>query len=357
MRLTCTTLISICLLLLVTGCAEETPEHILERYAERVASSLDQDARLDLSQPPDIRPLPRRRTRLLATEEVRQGLLEVLNLHHCKLLPLIAQRNSSLGRVMLPSQQLIYEVKLYQGLRTCQQHLADSPLDADEIIQIREIWAIKQRNFPIVVWNALYASEEMERNFSLAEPALPLRGEDGFSGTMDALQHFTQLAALAYNQAEWPLPEFLDRLEDDYQALYNNRYGSRCQRSFFHPTRTLDHTAQLIERRLQQRPLCFRQQTNPQANILNSVFHKYYAGEVQPYLSKLDRQGQRWLSEQATLLAHFAPLLPRTMQDYQQQVLSLTHPDALWPRYLTARNRHTQAWQQILMQCNLMPTD
>ncbi|MEH6579185.1 MAG: DUF3080 family protein [Amphritea sp.] len=343
------------LTLLNTGCSESTPESRLENYAQRVATTLDQDSDLNLNQPLSIPLLPRRRERLLKAEEIRQGLLEVLNLRHCELLPLIAERNSSLGRIMRPSQQLIYEMKLYNGLRDCQQNLPAMELEAEVIEQIREIWAIKQRNLPIVLWNSIYNNEEMERNFSLSEPSLPLSGEDTFSGTMTALKHFNILASLASNHAQWALPEFIDQLEQDYLTLYSNRYGSRWIRSIYQLTRTLNHTAQIIENRLQKRPLCFNRQPNPQAQIIKNVFHKYYAGEVQPYMAMLDNQGRRWLTAQAELLNHFTALMPAVMRDYQLKVLSLKNPRALWPQYVAARNRHTRAWQELLSQCNLMP--
>ena len=72
-------------------------------------------------------------------------------------------------------------------------------------------------------------------------------------------------------------------------------------------------------------------------------------------MAKLDNQGRRWLTAQAEILYYFTALMPAAMQDYQQKVLSLENPRALWPQYIAARNRHTKAWQMLLSQCNLMP--
>ncbi|WP_432473897.1 DUF3080 family protein [Amphritea sp. HPY] len=352
-------LISLLLFIFITGCAEDTPEQMLERYHQRLANSLDQTARLDLQQPLPLPHYPKRRTRLIEVTEVRQGLYEVLNLRHCQLLPLIAERNSSLGKVKQPSQQLIYEFKLYDGLRKCRSELKQKPADPELQQQIEEIWRIKRQNLPRVIWNSLYNSEEMERNFSLSEPALAINGEDGFTASMQALQRFELLSALAYEHPAWQLPEYINDLEQDYGALYHNRYGSRWLRSITQLTLTLKQSAAVIEDRLSQRPLCFKQQATPQAKIVLNVFQKFYAAQVQPYMARLDRQGKRWLEQHNLILQNLAPVIPASVKNYRQRILSTdlsSLSPALWPDYISARDQHTDAWQKLLGQCGLMPS-
>jgi len=331
---------------------------MLERYHQRLANALDQTARLDLDQPLSLPHYPKRRTRLAEVIEIRQGLFEVLNLRHCQLLPIIAERNSSLGKVKQPSQLLIYELKLYDGLRKCRSQLELKPVDKELQQQIEGIWRIKRQNLPKVILNAIYNSEEMERNFSLSEPSLPISGEDGFTASIQALQHFQLISELAYEQPTWQLPPFIDDLEQDYKTLYHNRYGSRWLRSMALLTTTLKQSAELIEDKLEQRPLCFKKRPTPQAKIVQNVFHKYYANQVQPYMARLDIQGKRWLEQHNLILTKLTAVLPESNQHYRKQVLSTeisSSPPSLWANYTNARDRHTKAWQKLLGQCGLMP--
>lgn len=341
--------------LLLLGCEQRPVESMLERYSNRVANSLDSDAQLDLNISLDLPLYPRRRERIRPVTDLRQGLLDVLKLRHCQLIPLVAERNSSLGKVMPPSRQLVYEIQFLSRLNNCRQTLRDSQADEELTQQLDEIYRIKKESFEASLWNGIFTSEAIERNFSHSEAALPLEGDGGFSQTRQALEAFNRIAALnniIHNQARWDEPNNLDQLEPHYQALSTLRYGSRWLRSIYLMTYTLNHTASVIEQRLQQRPLCYNQQATPKALIVKNVFNKYYAGELQPYMAKIDRDGREWLRLNQQLLANFN-YIPATMLQYQALMLTMNSP--FWQHYTQARDRHTQAWQRLLKQCNLMP--
>jgi hypothetical protein len=338
---------------LLLGCDNQQPEQMLETYSTRVANSLDMDTELDLNHPLKLPRYPRRRERIKQVSDLRQGLIEVLNLRHCQLLDLIAERNSSLGKVMPPSKKMVYEIKLYSGLRSCLQRLEKNQADSELIQQIETIFTVKHNEFEANLWNGIFTSEAVERNFSLSEPALPLEGEDGFSQSRQALITLNQIARLNNNRENWTEPDYLDQLESHLHVLYSLRYGSRWLRSLALISDTLNHTAGVIEQRLETRPLCFNQQTTPKARIVKNVFNKYYAGQLQPYMARIDRQGKEWLKLNRNLLENFTDI-PQPMQAYKNQILAIDAP--LWLNYIQARDRHTLAWQTLLQQCDLMPS-
>ena len=358
MHYTCRFLIILIAIALLQGCDQRPAESMLERYSNRVANSLDSDAELNLDIQLQLPAYPRRRERIQPVTDLRQGLIEVLNLRHCQLINLIAERNSSLGKVMPPSRQLVYEIRLIFRLGSCRQSLRMSQTETDPQLlrQVEEIFQIKKINFEAALWNGLFTSEAMERNFSLSEPPLSLTGDDGFSQSRQALLTFNRLAALNNDltlpQRGWAEPDYLDQLEPHYQALSTLRFGSRWLRSIYLVTYTLNHTASVIEQRLKQRPLCFNKKATPQALIVKNVFNKYYAGELQPYMARADREGREWLQLNHRLLQNFN-YIPAAMQRYQRQIINPDGP--LWQNYTSARERHTKAWQQLLSQCNLMP--
>ena len=338
---------------LLLGCDNQQPEQMLETYSARVANSLDMDAEeLDLSLPLKLPRYPRRRERIVEVTDLRQGVIEVLNLRHCQLLDLIAERNSSLGKVMPPSKKMVYEISLYSGLRSCLQRLEEIEADPELIQQIETIFTVKHNELEANLWNGIFTSEAVERNFSLSEPALPLEGEDGFSQSRQALIILNQIASLNNNRDNWSDSGYLDQLESHLHALYSLRYGSRWLRSLTLIVDTLNHTSEVIEKRLKERPLCFKQQTTPKARIVKNVFNKYYAGQLQPYMARIDRQGKEWLALNRNLLGNFTDI-PQPMQAYKNQILAADAP--LWLNYIQARDRHILAWQTLLKQCNLMP--
>ena len=357
MQTRCQPLIALLKVLLVTfllsGCDQNVPENMMETYSNRLANSLNSEKQLDLSAPLKIPAFPRRRERILPVQDLRQGLFEVFNLRHCRLIHLVAERNSSLGKVMPPSKQLVYEIELFLGLRDCLQQLKMANAEAKLITQVESIFRIKSDDFETALWNGIYISEAVERNFSLSEPALPVDGENGFQQSVLAIQTLNKIAALHKGSRDWIRPQVLDELETHYQALYNHRYGSRWLRSLYLLTQTLTFNAELIQQRLQRRPLCYNQTATSKANIVKNVFQKYYVSQLQPYMARIDQQGKIWLQLNTELLNQFS-VTPETTKNYYTRVIHI-ETSQLWQNYLKARNLHTKAWQNLLGQCGLMP--
>src|SRR5690606_30469889 len=100
-------------LLLLAGCGPANDGLALQSdYLERLQRSLDATdfSAFDSRSVSQYR-LPPRRERLLALSELRIGLLDlVIDARRCPhLQQLISQRNSSLGKQLMPSQRLGYE--------------------------------------------------------------------------------------------------------------------------------------------------------------------------------------------------------------------------------------------------------
>lgn len=341
------------LTLLLTACAEPDARDMLEDYATRVGNALEEPVGLDLDQALAQRAaLPPRRDRLFEIATVREGLIDVLDFRHCDLLHAIAERNSALGRVATGSQRLIYELQMLPALRACRSRLDQQDELAPRLrARLDDIIALKQRSLPRLVWNALYTSAEMEQQFTLNSPPLPLEGHGLLAPLQPALQHFADIAALTHHD-DWQPPAFTPTLEQDFEALYRSDFGARWLTSMTLLTHTLERTADAIERRLARRQICFNRQPNNRARIIRNVFQTYYAGALQPYLSLVHRQGQRWIALQQQILQ---PLpIPAASQDYFNALFG-PGSDSLWQHYLQARDRHTRNWQQLLRQCGMMP--
>ncbi|WP_409526240.1 DUF3080 family protein [Nitrincola sp. MINF-07-Sa-05] len=353
-----------CLLLLaglttatISGCSEPTPEKMMQTYAQRLGNALDQPVDFTTSHLPPLPQQPPRRQRLLPVTEIREGLFDVLNLRHCNLLPLIAERNSSLGRVMPPSQQLIYELQFLQAIGECEEHLralvnTDSDLE-EVLLQVSEIHRIKRDNLPAVIWNSFYTAPEMEKQFAINQPPLPLNNAGLLATIEPSLLMFARISGLTLVDAESIDPIAIKALEQDYERLYRSDFGAQWLKSLLHLTHLLDATADAIEKRLERLPVCYNNRPNPQAEILRNVFTRFYAGEIQGYLATVHQQGIRWLELQQRIMEPLPVPGPATL--YYRQVISTDTQNSLWQTYTVARDRHTSAWQQLLGQCGMMP--
>ncbi|WP_432698642.1 DUF3080 family protein [Marinobacterium sp. YM272] len=348
-------LAALLLLLLASGCRENAARQMLETYTSRVGNAIEQEVVTHFDQALAARiPFPPKRQRLIEIPEIREGLIDVLDFRHCDLLHAIAERNTSLGRLAPGSQRLIYELEMLPALRNCRITLTRiNDEDLEPLAERLEvIIALKQRTFPSLLWNALYTSEEMEQQFSLGEPPLPLNSETDITPAKQALEHFAELATLS-NTDDWETPLFAAELESDFEQLYRTRFGAQWMTSLVLLTHALESTADAIDQRLARRPVCFKQRPNNQARIIRNVFQTFYAGEFQPYLSRVERTGRLWREAQLRIIDQ----LPATdaARHYFSVTLSEHNPDSLWSHYLLARDRHTQNWQRLLRQCGMMP--
>jgi hypothetical protein len=161
------------------------------------------------------------------------------------------------------------------------------------------------------------------------------------------------LLALESGQASPPDGLDLPALEAQLQQLGASAWGGAWLHAAVALGTTLDGTAALLEQAA-ARPYCRQGRPTPEARILQTVFWKFYAGRVQPYLSQVHRQGEAWLQRHAALLASQRVTPPPAFADYAARALG-TGEGSVWQRLGAARERHTRAWQELLGQCGLMP--
>lgn len=343
----------IAITLFCSSCSKETPEQaLMQTYINRVANVLDET--YQWQQPEPIPSLPHQRLRLQTIPDLNEGLIDVLDLARCNLLPLVASRNSSLGKLAQPSQRLVYEIRFFQQISSCLPIITKDPsVEAEVKERIDNIYRIKKDNLPYIFWNALYTGQEIEASLAMNQAALPLLQTD-YSATLNALDSlsFITLSTLQDNIAA--NPSTLSEIELYYEAIYRQPLGAPLLKSLVLLEATMNTVSELINTRLARRPMCFPSMQNPKANILKNVFIEYYARQIQPYMAYVHRIGEQWFSTHTKTLALLP--IPIEVTPYAKQVFMQNSKTSIWERYVNARNQHTQAWQKILKQCNLMPS-
>ena len=342
------------LISLIYGCAEPDAEHMLEDYTQRVSNALDEPIRFEPGNTP-FPAFPPRRERLLPVEGLREGLIDVLQFRHCDLLPLIAERNSNLGRVMPPSQTLRYELRFLPAIENCEHDLS-LQVKTDDSLQplldrVRQILQHKQEQLPRVIWNSIYTSEEMEQQFSHSTDPLPLDAQGLINQASQSLNAFILISELTAGDASWPDIRFINELESYYEQLYRMQSGQQWLRSVYLLSYTMEQVAQAIETRLERRPICFDQQPNNRSVIIQNVFRKFYAAEFQPYLALTDQFGRHWQTSHQSIQQYLP--LPPSSEAYFSQLFDRQIKDGVLHRFNQARERHTEAWQTLLSHCGL----
>lgn len=325
---------------------------ILENYAHRVGNVLDHEPSEPVPGPAPAS-LPPRRERTLATAEVRVGLFEFLDLAECDMMALVSERNSSLGRVMPPSRQLDYEVRMLRALRACTRHLAAHPPDDPEFTRmIVTTLETKSGDLARVVWNAIFASSEIETLLSLSGSPFEPGRETGLAASAGHLAWFDQVTRSSLAGDATP---GIDELESHYEALHFNPAGGRLFLSMQLLVTWLDHVATILDD-TDVRRVCPQRVPTRRARILKNVFMKFYAGEVQPYLSGIHREGRSWIERARALYEAQAATPPEPFRVYAERMLETTGPASYWDRFERSISRHTKAWQRVLGHCGLMPS-
>jgi len=337
--------------LLLLACGPETPEDMLVDYSARVHNALGVEGPGDYVS--TLESYPRRRDLRFELGDLRIGLVELVSLERCGLEELVAARNSGLGKVMPPSQQLLYEHRLLARARVCADTLRAHG-DAPELLaRLQEVIQIKVRDLPRAYWNATFASDEFSEHFSLATQALPLEQEQDSVPQVQALYYLRDLSPLlgqpahAIDSAE---------LEQHFFSLQNRSYGGQLLLSMELLSFYLEAVARAIEGRQFRQSLCPQGVPTPKAKVMQTVFLKFYAAKTQPYLTRVHREASAWGNAVDGVLVAQAKLqLPASFIAYRARHIGSERPTATRVRFAAAIERHTSTWQDFFSECGLQP--
>jgi hypothetical protein len=331
LQLLFTKVLSITAVIALSGCSDPAIA-VMEDYASR----LERVLALELQEPAtaDLPPLPSIADTKAEIAESSITLVELVATRACGLDLLLGERNSSLGKVMSPSQRLKYELAFLKQVQPCltnpdiapdlQQKLA--AIAADKAVLIDKHWQ-----------NFLLQDETLRQQLhpyrSLSEP-------NSVAGVAETLQAMHSLLALRKQIGEqnWRLAKDIDP-ERALQALYQANTLSQLQQSL----RFSHNWLQSLNLQLDQVDLtaqCPVGKSSDKADILNTILLQYFIGKVQVYLAQLDGSYQQ--------------LYPLLQQLYQGTALA----QPISQRFEVPHNelkaelkRHVIWWKAVQQQC------
>ncbi|MDX1692888.1 MAG: DUF3080 family protein [Ketobacteraceae bacterium] len=308
---------------------------------------------------------PDRRQRRLETEDTRLGVFDFLSLGDCRLLQLVSERNSSLGKVMSATARYHYEWLLLNGIRVCLNNnnspdTGTSPDTSEDDLQAKlaAIGDIKQQEIYRYYWNATWGSEIFQTFFSLSH--LPL-GPDEVSGIQpDVTQSFFDyFQALPEPHKAGSVPvDGADSIFGKSQAAERHlqplqyHYGGRLIRSLVTGTEAISEGTRMLEQAMEARPLCINEMPSRKAEILENVFARFYVRSLQPYLSRLDREAALLLTVTHRYSPRQAPDAAPEVIRFYDTYLNLTEHDAL-SAMRRAVKQHALVWNRLLRSCGM----
>jgi len=330
---------SICAWLI--ACGAVSADAVYRDYVERLARTLDVE--MPAVELESIKAFPARRQLKLIEPEMKMGLLDFLKLQDCNLQQLIAQRNSSLGKVMPDSQRLIYEHKLMQSLQSCLQLDRQEP---EYIVWMQKLLASKQAMRQIIFWNTVIASPEMAQFFS---PSAPYFKVSDIEQRQDIQRALSQLLSWQSNLGG-DRNLNADSLEQAYLSIAAEQYGGQLIQSAVLAKVWVDSGTLLIHSALEKRPLCPQGRATPQSTIMQNILNKFFVAKIQPHLARIQGELQA-LSQQFAIVE-----IQNGQEAYRQYYQRYLSKQGLPKQYAQSIKQHVQAWQRLLKQCGAMPT-
>lgn len=282
--------------------------------------------------------LPRRRERQIQLDYPKINLWEFLKLYQCEVNTLIAKRNSPMGKVMPPSQQLLYALEFIPKAKKCirQQDISQKGREA-----LRLAIEFYESNAPRLLMNAIF-HEEWEKAFH-GHAIWPLDQTYPSAG-LPPLDRFMTIK-LDLNKPAIPNSALLQSFEQDLKQLADSRYPGNWLRHLSEASHYLTVSNVALS---QAKTLCPLGRGNRKSEIMQNVFVKYFNGQVQPWISQLHRFGQSFEPQLATLAQGSA-----SMERFHHKLFSA--PTGPWLLFQQAWRQHVHLWQQHLGSCQLMP--
>ncbi|TCO77209.1 DUF3080 family protein [Chromatocurvus halotolerans] len=322
---------------LMAGCGNPGPEQAFDTYLSRLERPLGTAA------PPwEREPVPRppRAAKLhIPLAPGRLAALDFLALRGCELQVTVGKRNSSLGRLAPPSQELLLELEFLRLAPACIKYLKEE--DQETLASaLSAALDSKRRELPSRIYNATLATDEF-RSLWQAPQALGDYPESTSSAPLSALDGINALAS------RW--------LSGDYSA--NNRdfemllsdvargdAGSLLAALNLQKAALEGANAMLREHR-DGGGFCQGKLLSPDLDIFKNVVEKFFIRGIQPWSAALSQRLHGLLPPVRQLETQLSAVLPPAYREWRRQRENVLDTVSDAPR------QHVQQVQQTLESC------
>ena len=320
---------------LLTACLKQpNADDIWQNYLSRLGYVLSQDFEIDRPSLATVnKPKP-----ILTQSEVTISVLELANLQQCELGRLIAHRNSSLGKLAVPSQRLVYHLQFIQLAPVCIAKLNEGALKDKLTLALNE----KIRNAYQAFTEFLSHDNTLSRILFVNGKSLKLPTmHNGLSETSLALQSLLQIKHKVMTR-DWHAIDVAE-IEQSLALLHSSTLINQYIYSLIVYQNYINETNNTLEPLIDDAK-CQSKRNNQRVEILLNVFNKYFLTDIQTYGSQL-RTIQFELGvtiEDLFTDTHYASMLHHAFND---------DIGTLAQQNLIAIKRHVAWWKQVVESC------
>jgi len=321
----------------LTACGSGGPEADMADYLARLQRTLETTA--PKGNPAPIKPPPRSGEIQLAIQPGNLDALDFLVLRGCAVQATVGKRNSSLGRMAAPSQQLLLDLEYLRLAPDCIASLHERG-EPSLATTLQAAYALKREQLPASIFNATLGGPEYRQLWRANRTARSYPQQTS-SAVTTALQQVTSLSA------RW--------LDGQYEA--DNRAfeialgeiaggdGGELLQALALQQSWLSRADSVVRQRTNSDPLCEPGKVSGQAEILQTVVRKFFVGKIQPWSADLARRYHELVPpivEQEQLLHGVLPATYSEWQDGRDRQLQ---------HLMTAPRDHVRTLQALLAPC------
>jgi hypothetical protein len=369
-------------LLLCGGCNDNTLKTQLTDYTARLERVTNTEASKNADGDSDgdeaffDLAFPRQRERRMPELGVQTSLFAVMDLTHCELQQVMAQRTGPLGKVMQPPVALIYAFDVRDTLQRClfpQSGAHGSGSSEGEVALtetqeafLADLVAQKRAHVSNTLWNLTFGASVFDQitsqagaRLSVSEAGSLLAEVNSWQGTVRAIDRLAFFGEKLL-QGEYHLTE-ADRAEvyAAYQQLERSNALGALVRIVTVYIEQISRATALLNGVSPQR-FCPQGKPIERVRVLQRVVVRYFGQEIQQTVAPIDRRGLALLQSIQRLIALYPmPLAPPQERFATYWARIYGNDGSLWVRFRHATKAHAKAASGLLARCGagVMPQD
>ncbi|MEH6608573.1 MAG: DUF3080 family protein [Halioglobus sp.] len=320
------------------GCGPTGPEAALVDYNQRLQRTLGVDPGTLNRLMPSIPPRSGELQLDIRSGDI--GTLDFMALSGCAVQTNIGRRNSSLGRVAAPSQRLLLDLEFLMLAPACVATMTERG-ETELATALAAAYDEKKTQLRKRIFNATLGGPEYRQLWrNQTEPAdYPANTSSAVISAMEAINSLTSRWLAGDYRAE-------NRQFEIYLSEVAAGDGGELWRALATQQALLSLADEMLQVRATQDPLCQPGRYLPEAEILKTVVHKFFIGEVQPHSAALARRYHKLLPPILSMEQQVVDALPQLYRQWadtrNQQLTSM----------LIAPRLHVEQIKGLLDPCN-----
>jgi|TARA_B110000305_G_scaffold64551_1_gene71938 hypothetical protein len=275
--------------------------------------------------------------------ETRVGFADALSLGKCGLIPLIADRNSSLGRQKKASFRFIYEWRVQKGLRNCREQFSSQPW-------FQKAMTAKSNDLKVATMRLLFASQEA----TILQTTLPSHEPYSLRKNLLAYREaFTRLRTIilsSLTDKNVPDEELASELEIALKRWAATGHHGILSQSLRETLDWLKSANTMQALAIRQNAICPMKQTTPAGKRVLDFVAGYYGDRIRPKLVNIVLALDSFETLWNPIIQVNTRLTVDDVVNHQLMLESGTRTELK-----SALETHINQWQKILGDCQLAP--